>query len=658
MSIVNVSSNFVVGAYNIYNLAHYYGPAGTNITVDGSNARISYFYATNGVNITSITDNQLLSVPDNISMTTTFPTSSLVSKVLTYLSCVLPGCTSSSSSWNKIVYENGTHTSLGVWKVGYKVTVATSHDLLNNWVCRIDGNSGAIDSCTSTLRNVNTASTGLGTYNSTVLSFNSNAYAHVYYLEDITRHLAVVDCQSTNCTPTQYRITNSATFFNVTKSAVNVMWSASKVFDYFSTVWNRTGIDGSYGPFNMWSVDATTQEAEHMINYMVNYTSSAWTPSGIYYGGGDGVNYGPLVSLDCVGHEMFHGIIASIISGGFTYSGESCALEEAYCDLFGNVVERWVNGDNPNTWTVGEEYYTPGTAGDALRNLSNPRLSPDIYAIGSTYPDHYTNFYYGLADNGGCHINSGIASKAFYLMSEGGTHPMNPNITMTGIGSDKVANIWYSALPLMAASTTFSSAATFHASQARSIFGITSSELMAVQTAWALCGVGSLPSPNMTDYITNPGFETNQYPWATLGTNGVAWIKCCAGYGRGGYALLGQNNSVIGSSIYQTVQNIPSTVNTAQLSFYVRSLSNDLAFGSTDTLAVTVMNATSTSIFATLVTWYSNANTFSSYTLFNFDMRSYAGLGSLRIQFTVNNDATSPPTSWYIDQVVLNVTTF
>jgi hypothetical protein len=417
-------------------------------------------------------------------------------------------------------------------------------------------------------------------------------------------------------------------------------------------------MDGLNGPFDVLSVDGTTQLTSHMINFEYNTTTSAWTPNGTYYGGGDGVNYGPIVSLDAVGHEYFHGIIAGIIPGGFTYSGESCALEEAYCDIFGNIVERWVNGESNNTWMVGEEYYTPSIPGDALRYIMNPRLNPDVYGVGITYPDHYTNFYNGTADNGGCHINSGIISKAFYLLSNGGTHPMNPNVTMTGIGADKAANIYYTSLPLMSASTNLASAATFHANTAKSLFGLTSSELLAVETSWALCGVGSLPSPNMTNYIGNPGFETNQYPWTTLGTNGVAWIKCCAGMNRGGYALLGQNNSA-SASMYQVIPAIPSTVNTAQFSFYVRSLGNDMASGALDTLIVSVKNATSAGLFANIVTYYSNTNVFSAYTKYGpFDLKPYAGLGSLRLEFAVSNDATAPPTTWYIDEVYANVTTY
>ena len=37
-------------------------------------------------------------------------------------------------------------------------------------------------------------------------------------------------------------------------------------------------------------------------------------------------------------------------------------------------------------------------------------------------PDHYSIRFTGAGDNGGVHINSGIANNAYYLAIEGGTH--------------------------------------------------------------------------------------------------------------------------------------------------------------------------------------------------------------------------------------------
>ena len=53
------------------------------------------------------------------------------------------------------------------------------------------------------------------------------------------------------------------------------------------------------------------------------------------------------------------------------------------------------------TWKIGEDAYTPGTSGDALRSMDNPN------AVGD--PDHYSLRYTGTADNGGVHTNSASA---------------------------------------------------------------------------------------------------------------------------------------------------------------------------------------------------------------------------------------------------------
>ena len=51
------------------------------------------------------------------------------------------------------------------------------------------------------------------------------------------------------------------------------------------------------------------------------------------YGDGDGVDFGPLVSLDVAGHEMSHGVTEN--TAGLTYSGESGGLNESTSDIFG-----------------------------------------------------------------------------------------------------------------------------------------------------------------------------------------------------------------------------------------------------------------------------------------------------------------------------------
>jgi len=90
------------------------------------------------------------------------------------------------------------------------------------------------------------------------------------------------------------------------------------------------------------------------------------------------------------------------------------ALNEAMSDIFAALVEKWKgqsddptnNHKNDSVWKVGEDIYTPYTAGDALRYMYDPAKDGDY--------DYYPDRYKGTADNGGVHSNSGIANLGEY----------------------------------------------------------------------------------------------------------------------------------------------------------------------------------------------------------------------------------------------------
>ena len=94
------------------------------------------------------------------------------------------------------------------------------------------------------------------------------------------------------------------------------------------------------------------------------------------YGDGDGVNYGPLVSLDIVGHEITHGVTE--YTANLVYSYQSGALNESFSDIFGESIENYASGSND--WLMGDQIGAGGSGG-ALRSMSNPNAygDPDTY---------------------------------------------------------------------------------------------------------------------------------------------------------------------------------------------------------------------------------------------------------------------------------------
>ena len=108
------------------------------------------------------------------------------------------------------------------------------------------------------------------------------------------------------------------------------------------------------------------------------------------YGDGNGTTFTPLVTLDIAGHEMTHGITEN--EANLTYANESGALNESMSDVFGAMVELYARGGSPtsDTWKIGEQAYTPGTSGDALRYMDNPHLAGNGGYTSDDDPDHYS----------------------------------------------------------------------------------------------------------------------------------------------------------------------------------------------------------------------------------------------------------------------------
>ena len=136
---------------------------------------------------------------------------------------------------------------------------------------------------------------------------------------------------------------------------------------------------------------------------------------------------------DVVGHELTHGVTE--FESGLFYYYQSGAINESFSDVWGEFVDQ-VNGAGTDTapvkWLMGEDVPVIG----AIRNMANPPQFGDPDRMQSP------NYYTGAADGGGVHTNSGVNNKAAFLMTDGGTFN---SITVTGLGIDKVAKIYYEA---------------------------------------------------------------------------------------------------------------------------------------------------------------------------------------------------------------------
>lgn len=237
------------------------------------------------------------------------------------------------------------------------------------------------------------------------------------------------------------------------------------------------------------SYNGTGAQITSSVHYSRNYVNAFWDGTQMVYGDGDNSQSSPLTVLDIVGHELTHAVTST--SSGLIYANESGALNEAMSDIFGASIEAYRDGAvSANTWKVGEECWTPGTAGDALRYMNDPALAGDY--------DYYPTRYTGTSDNGGVHWNSGIANLAFYLMTAGGTHPRGktsnvvPALDANAVTSiTKAAAIFYRAnTTCLTPGSTFSDARDCTQQAASFLYG--ASAFTSVSSAWAAVAV---PAP-------------------------------------------------------------------------------------------------------------------------------------------------------------------
>ncbi|HZI09100.1 MAG TPA: M4 family metallopeptidase [Myxococcus sp.] len=250
--------------------------------------------------------------------------------------------------------------------------------------------------------------------------------------------------------------------------------------------------------FNRDSYNNAGAQLRSTVHYSSNYVNAFWNGTQMVYGDGNGVDSGPLGrDLDVTVHELTHAVTSS--ESNLTYSNESGALNEGMSDIFAAVCESWTRSwaTDADVWKIGEDIWTPATAGDALRYMANPTQD------GSS-KDYYPERYVGTSDNGGVHWNSGIANLAFKLLSTGGTHPRSKTtVNVAGVGVEVAARIFYKAnTDLFTSSTTFAQAKTYTA-QAASSLGYAASVVDSVNKAWEAVGVGVTTPPPACTLLSN-----------------------------------------------------------------------------------------------------------------------------------------------------------
>ena len=196
--------------------------------------------------------------------------------------------------------------------------------------------------------------------------------------------------------------------------------------DFWQNVFSRDSIDNENMPLR------------GIVHFGEEYPNAFWDGRRMVFGDGDDEIFLRFTkSLDVIGHELGHGVIED--EAGLEYWGQSGALNEHFADVGGVMVKQYKLGQTADEadWLIGADLRGDEFDGDALRSMKAPGTAYDDAVLGmDPQPDHWRDYVRTFEDNGGVHINSGIANKAFYLLAT----------NLGGKSWHAPGHIWYDAL--------------------------------------------------------------------------------------------------------------------------------------------------------------------------------------------------------------------
>ena len=313
-----------------------------------------------------------------------------------------------------VVYKNELKYSKTHEKMIYAVNMNYVTPKTGNWLFEVDAETGKVLRKIDKMKRLSHEGHGVGVNGDEKSPLMLDKVdEHVYTLFDTSREAEIetYDAHNTKDLATASLMTHDSDHFDEESqgAGVDAHFYAGQVFDFYKENFGRNSFDNHGAPIKSY------------VHFSQNYNNANWNGQYMIYGDGDGHLFNPLSGAnDIVAHELTHAVTEK--TANLAYENQPGALNESFSDVFGYFVD-------PDDYLMGEDVYTPGKPGDALRSLEEPEKY-DQPAHMNDYRD-LPNTEKG--DYGGVHVNSGIPNKAFYN-------------TVTTIGIEKSKGIYYKAL--------------------------------------------------------------------------------------------------------------------------------------------------------------------------------------------------------------------
>lgn len=241
--------------------------------------------------------------------------------------------------------------------------------------------------------------------------------------------------------------------------AVSAQANMTRVYDYYTTILGRDSFDDN-GAAVVLSIDYNPSGSS-----AAGWRNAAWTGRELVFGDAGSTQ----AALDLVGHEYTHAVIQYV--NGLAYLGDSGALNEAYADIMGALIE---NKTGSGRWLFAED-----AAGNPYRSMEDP----SDYSQRENYATRYIDPC-GCNDNDNddfdyVHSNSGIMSFAAHKMMDA---------TKNELSGEQWAQVYYESLYSLPSTASYIDARYAIISSARAN-GFTTKQIAAIKAAFDAVGV-------------------------------------------------------------------------------------------------------------------------------------------------------------------------
>ena len=294
-----------------------------------------------------------------------------------------------------------------------------------------------------------------------------------YILYDTTRGNGIHTYNGTSNTSSDFSDTNNiwtASELGNCQMALDVHWTLQQIYDVLKYTYGHNSFNDANAAINAYIISGK----DTGFNYVNNK---------FYYGQGNNV-YGPMASVDIIGHEFGHAIL-HYITNWQNKNSDRGALHEGFGDIWGLLFEHHIT-PNADIWKTGEDVMIGYSCERDFAYPNNPNAHTKI-------ADTYN---YGLYNTGDEHVRGGIAAHWFHLLVNGGsgTNEKNDTYTVYPVGLDSAEELFtYTVLN----NSYLDNYSTFV--QVRQAFVDAANDMnnpflaMQVENAWYAVGVGTQP---------------------------------------------------------------------------------------------------------------------------------------------------------------------